>query len=547
MFPLALPHLPESLLAQLREQSARGRYDAVLDGVLHWERDAATTHGRYHPEALSWALVRGAVLCDNGSLADAVAVFLGVLRRARTAYGDTHVLVGAARAGLGFVYETQALITESYDQFAEALRILNLRRVNDPVGLRWLRLSVCDAALEIKAFEAARAVVNEMLDQPGVVHSPELSLRLGVALCGCGEGDEGETLIVESLTDRSIEPRVRAIAHEIVADQEVSRAHLDAAIVHLEASLADRRAVCGLITEGALKALSKLAAAQHRAGKLSDSKARYEELVDLLGPEQAELWKIELCTHARADLGEIYVQLGEYDNAERILQSTLCYFDKSAPTPLAGRVLHNLGLVLAAESKTSEARIMLDRALATREALLGDDHPEVAETLHALAVLRERLGDGTGARSAAERCLEIRHLHFEAESDEMSGIRELLERLPKAEGRPDTEETSQIEEPPAPAAASEVTASGRPVAEAAMLFNKAIAMQSGAQHWEALQLLAQVLALIEQNQGSEHRDLIPVLDQMAEVYGNMGFEVQARAYRERAERLGTSGNPSHVQ
>jgi tetratricopeptide (TPR) repeat protein len=47
------------------------------------------------------------------------------------------------------------------------------------------------------------------------------------------------------------------------------------------------------------------------------------------------------------------------------------------------------------------------RALAIREAALGEDHPDVAESLYNLGKVRHAIGEATGAQAAFERALAI--------------------------------------------------------------------------------------------------------------------------------------------
>jgi hypothetical protein len=62
-------------------------------------------------------------------------------------------------------------------------------------------------------------------------------------------------------------------------------------------------------------------------------------------------------------------------------------------------VCHELGDLLVANSRASEARAFYERALGVRRRLLGDGHPDVATTRHNLAVLHESEGRVSEARA----------------------------------------------------------------------------------------------------------------------------------------------------
>src|SRR5581483_8150996 len=55
-----------------------------------------------------------------------------------------------------------------------------------------------------------------------------------------------------------------------------------------------------------------------------------------------------------------------------------------------------------------QAEALYKRALHLREQHLGQDHPETAETLHDLAIFRQKQGHLNEALSLAERTLKIR-------------------------------------------------------------------------------------------------------------------------------------------
>jgi len=68
--------------------------------------------------------------------------------------------------------------------------------------------------------------------------------------------------------------------------------------------------------------------------------------------------------------------------------------------------LNGIGATLVAQAKFGEARNMLDRALAMRKRLLGTEHPDMGDSLFALATIDFEMGRYEQATVTMERCLE---------------------------------------------------------------------------------------------------------------------------------------------
>ena len=59
------------------------------------------------------------------------------------------------------------------------------------------------------------------------------------------------------------------------------------------------------------------------------------------------------------------------------------------------------------QAQLTDAKALLERALAIDEAAYGPDHPDVATGLNNLALILQDLGDPAGARPLQERALAI--------------------------------------------------------------------------------------------------------------------------------------------
>src|SRR5580700_8416 len=84
---------------------------------------------------------------------------------------------------------------------------------------------------------------------------------------------------------------------------------------------------------------------------------------------------------------------------------------RSQPGPAvmadAAWLLDRAGTYLQVQAQLTDARTLLQRALAIDEAAYGPDHPDVARNLNNLALILKDLGDAAGARPLQERALAI--------------------------------------------------------------------------------------------------------------------------------------------
>ena len=70
-------------------------------------------------------------------------------------------------------------------------------------------------------------------------------------------------------------------------------------------------------------------------------------------------------------------------------------------------LLDRAATYLRVHARLTEARPLLERALAIDEAAYGPDHPDVAPDLNNLALILQDLGDPAAARPLQERALAI--------------------------------------------------------------------------------------------------------------------------------------------
>lgn len=109
----------------------------------------------------------------------------------------------------------------------------------------------------------------------------------------------------------------------------------------------------------------------------------------------------------RAALAPILDALGRHDEAQRLLQEALQIYVERGDDYEIGVTLNNLGAIAFRRDDPASAMNLFRRALASKELVLGENHPELAPTLNNLAVVHEALGNREVARALYERAIAI--------------------------------------------------------------------------------------------------------------------------------------------
>lgn len=124
---------------------------------------------------------------------------------------------------------------------------------------------------------------------------------------------------------------------------------------------------------------------------------------ELLGGDHPEL------AAALSHLGALRYKQGRFDEAKDLLRESLAiresYFGENHPK--VATVLHDLSAVYAARRDPNAAEPMMRRALAIRREAHGRDHPDVAASLNSLAVILARLGRTDEAETLYRETLDV--------------------------------------------------------------------------------------------------------------------------------------------
>ncbi len=227
----------------------------------------------------------------------------------------------------------------------------------------------------------------------------------------------------------------------------------------------------------------------------------------------------------RSVLGQAYVQVGRYVEAERELGRAwdLRSARGQADDPEALAILHNLGVATVQAGDVERGRALLQRAYAQRSASLGPLHRDTLETRSLLAVARQHGGDVAGATT------DIRAVLADQERALGRTDRQTIESLCSLADL--LESSGALEEALAVAqdAAQRATAAHGAVSNLALMAHsiEAETLLTQDRNEQAAALLEQVVRGKEQLYGPNHPDTLLSLDLLARTLGALGQDERA--------------------
>jgi tetratricopeptide (TPR) repeat protein len=186
--------------------------------------------------------------------------------------------------------------------------------------------------------------------------------------------------------------------------------------------------------------------------------------------------------------------------------------------PLTAQSLHDLARVLSYLNDFSGARPLLERALAIREKVLGAEHPLTVQSLNDLARVLRYQNDFSGARPLLERALAIREKTLGADHPDTAMSLNNLARFLQARG--DTLEARQLLE--RGLSICEKALGPRHPNTASSLNNLGLLLRAQGEQAKALPLFERALAIYESTLGPEHPTANRVRSNAARVYLALG-------------------------
>ncbi|MDA8018729.1 MAG: serine/threonine-protein kinase [Thermoanaerobaculia bacterium] len=241
------------------------------------------------------------------------------------------------------------------------------------------------------------------------------------------------------------------------------------------------------------------------AGELLERGTRRIELELRDQPEiQAEMLAV---------LGEIYVDLGRNDRAEPLLERALSLRRENLGSrhPQTAQSLNSLGMLRRRQADYDAAITLHREALSLRRDILGEEHPEVAESLNNLGLVLLRKGDHESAEPLLREAVTLRRaLYGRAHPDIAESLKNLGELL-RLQGDYETAETLLRE---ALAIRRDTLGPEHPdIATSLSDLGGLLRLQGD--HEQAVLLFCEALALERKLLGEEHPNLATVLHNLA--------------------------------
>jgi tetratricopeptide (TPR) repeat protein len=220
--------------------------------------------------------------------------------------------------------------------------------------------------------------------------------------------------------------------------------------------------------------------------------------------------------------------LFQYDSAI-VLGSAALQQAKGADS-LSGRILHQLGLYYSAKGMYHQADSLLQQALTIRKKALGENHPDVAESLNSLASLFRVQGQYGAAEAHYRRALDIREAAFGPEHADVATSLNGLANVLWAQGRfeeaePNYKRALAIRERVLGPEHRDVTASLNGLANLYADLGK---------YPEAVQLYERALGISEKVFGPDHPRTAGILHNLADCYRNLERYAEAEESLKRA-------------
>lgn len=238
----------------------------------------------------------------------------------------------------------------------------------------------------------------------------------------------------------------------------------------------------------------------------------------------------------RTTIGVTYLELGRYAAAERHLTAALAirHRELGNDAPDVGESLNNLGVLSRAKGDYDEAEQLYRESLAIRRAALGDEHPAVAETMNNLGVVLKRMGRLEEAESNYRRALDIRRSVFGGPHKKVADTLTNLAAVLKHKGEYAEAERFYHE---ALGMFRELLGEEHPRV-AVVLNNLALLMRETGRYDESESLFREALAIRRKVFGEEHPAVAIGLHNLSLVLASQGENVEAERLSRKAVSLG---------
>ena len=227
----------------------------------------------------------------------------------------------------------------------------------------------------------------------------------------------------------------------------------------------------------------------------------------------------------RTTLGKVYSDLAEYTNAAAMHRQALALRKQllGDEHPDVADSLSNLAGVLSLHGRTTEAESLYGEALAMRRELLGNDHPGVAEILIDLSLLFRNASRLVEAENAAREAVAVYRNRFGNEHLSLASALQQLAWNVKLRGRSSEAEAHAREG----VAIRKKLLGSQHLDVASALFDLAVFLGDQGKRTEAEAVIQEVLAMRRTTLGSEDPFAAQSLHQLAWTLHAHGWSADA--------------------
>ncbi|CBJ26207.1 NB-ARC and TPR repeat-containing protein [Ectocarpus siliculosus] len=225
----------------------------------------------------------------------------------------------------------------------------------------------------------------------------------------------------------------------------------------------------------------------------------------------------EAAARSYFSVGFLFNVQGKYDDAESLYKRSLATQEKvlGQEHPDVAQSLNDLAGLLRAQGKYAEAEPLYEQSQAIREKVLGPEHPDVATTLNDRARLLESQGKYVEAEPLYERCQAIYEKAFGPEHPDMAAT------LHNQAGLLCKQRSLGLDHPDV----------------AASLNNGVELLIALGKYADAMPLVQRSLAIREDTLGVHHPDVAASTNSYAELLKAQGRYDEAALYFERAGKI----------
>jgi tetratricopeptide (TPR) repeat protein len=199
----------------------------------------------------------------------------------------------------------------------------------------------------------------------------------------------------------------------------------------------------------------------------------------------------------------------------------------------AGSLLNQIGYYLDDKAEYDQAKPLYERALAIREKVFGEEHPDVATSLNNLALLYDNQGEYEQAKPLYERALAIYENVYGKEHPDVATDLNNLAGLYRIQGE---YEQAKLLYERALAIREKVFGKEHP-SVATSLNSLALLYDNQGEYEQAKPLYERALAIFEKVHGKEHPDVANSLWCLAVWYDNQSEYKQAKPLYEQALKI----------